>query len=511
MLYHEIFSKHPAKDVAVIFNNKVTTYGQFRARVDKWAACLQAKGLKKGARVGIFSKNSEEFLVAYFGAVKAGGIAVPFNYQLAMPELAYIIQDADIRFIITKDRIPVDAALKEINYRRKFHQYTFDELDKGAADEFVDPGLKDTDICTIIFTSGTTGRPKGAMLSHKNLLQNTTDINKVLEAYNTDRVLCVLPMYHCFAWTTSVSAPLQQGGAIVVEEQYTLAQTIELIRKYRINQFFGVPTMIRMFLDNASKEDFASVRFFITGGAPMPIKLAKDFEYKFGSPVQEGYGLSEASPVVAVNPSDKIKLGSIGLPLPTVITQIRDENEQDVAPGVVGELCVKGQNVMSGYLNHPEDTAEALRGGWLHTGDLGYKDEDGYIFIVDRLKDLIITAGENVYPREIEEVFYNNPAVKEVAVVGLPDDLRGQAIAAYVVLKEGKTATSPELKRFIRGKVANYKLPKYVEFIDQLPKNKTGKVLKMALRREGEEHLLNKTLKRRRNNVNMIRNSEQNK
>ena len=511
MLYHEMFAKHAAAKPAIIFNDQVTTYGQFRKRIDTWAACLQANGLKKGARVGLFSKNSEAYLVAYFAVVKAGGIVVPFNYQLAMPELAYIIQDADIRFILSKEPIPIQAALADIGYTRRFHQLTFDTLDQGADQEFIEPKIDDTDICTIIFTSGTTGRPKGAMLSHKNLLNNTTDINHVLETYASDRVLCVLPLYHCFAWTTSASAPLQKGGCIVIEEQFTLAQTVELIATYKVNQFFGVPTMIRMFLDNATPQEFKSVRFFITGGAPMPVKLAQDFKRKFGSPVQEGYGLSEASPVVAVNPSDRIKLGSIGLPLPSVVTQIRDEQEQELAPGVIGELCVKGTNVMSGYLNHPEDTAEALRGGWLHTGDLAYKDEEGYIFIVDRLKDLIITAGENVYPREIEEVLYHNPAVKEVAVVGVPDELRGQAIAAYVVLKEGEKATKPELKRYIRGKVANYKLPKYFEFIDQLPKNKTGKVLKMDLRKQSEEHLVNRAIKQRRSNVNAIRTSAKKK
>jgi long-chain acyl-CoA synthetase len=505
MLYHEIFANHAAHDPALIFNGQVTTYGQFRERIRKWAAYLQSLGVKKGDRVGLFGQNSSEFLVAYFAVITVGGIIVPFNYQLAMPELAYIIKDANIHYILAKEALPLEAAVQDSGYEGPLRQIPYAELDGSTVQGFVAPEIDDTDICTIIFTSGTTGRPKGAMLNHRNLIRNTADINTVLETYKNDRTLCVLPMYHCFAWTTSVSAPLHKGGCIVIEEQYSLAQTIELIHTYHVQQFFGVPTMIRMLLDYADPEQLRSVRFFITGGAPMPRELAKEFKRKFGSPVQEGYGLSEASPVVSVNPTDNIRLGSIGLPLPSVKTQIRDTDEQEVAPGVIGELCVKGQNVMSGYLNHPEETAEALRGGWLHTGDLAYKDEDGYIFIVDRLKDMIITAGENVYPREIEEVLYHNPLIKEVAVIGVPDDLRGQAIAAYVVLKEGMKATSPQLKKFIRGKVANYKLPKYFEFIDQLPKNKTGKVLKMTLRRQSEEYIVNKTIKRSRSNINAIR------
>ena len=217
----------------------------------------------------------------------------------------------------------------------------------------------------ILYTSGSTGKPKGAMLTHKNLLQNTEDIHEVLETYSGDRVLCVLPMYHCFAWTTSVSAPLYKGGTIVIQENYTLAQTVELINKYHIQEFFGVPTMIQMFLDGADPDRLRSVRFFISGGAPLPQRLSEEFLKKFGKPVQEGYGLSEASPVVAVNPTQRVKVGSIGQPLPSVVTQIRDENEQELPPGVVGELCVQGLNVMAGYLNYPEATAEALRGGWL--------------------------------------------------------------------------------------------------------------------------------------------------
>ena len=250
--------------------------------------------------------------------------------------------------------------------------------------------------------------------------------------------------------------------------------------------------MIQMFEKGAEPKQLASVRFFISGGASLPQKLAKDFKKKFGKPVQEGYGLSEASPVCTVNPAEKIKIGSIGPQLPNVQVEIRDDNDKAVANGTVGELCVRGANVMLGYLNRPEATAAALRDGWLHTGDLAYRDDEGYIFIVDRLKDMIITGGENVYPREVEEALYTHPAVQENAVVGVPDKLRGQAVCAYVVLKEGQEATKPQLRRFLMERMANYKVPKYFFFCEQLPKNGTGKIMKTALRENAIEDLVNR-------------------
>lgn len=504
MLYYEILKGHTEDAPALIYRDMVTTYGQLQERTAAWAAYLQQQGLRPGERVGLFSKNCREFIIAYMAIIQAGGIVVPFNFQLAIPETAFAVADAQLRFFITPSPLPMAEDLSQAGYEGSLRQLSFSELDDGIPSELRPVSMEEDDICTIIYTSGTTGRPKGAMLSHRSLLRNTIDVSHVLPIQSGDRVLCVLPMYHCFAWTTSVSMPLYAGNCVVIQENYTLDQTVSLIEHYHVAEFFGVPTMIQMFLNGIEPRRLQSVRFFVSGGAPLPESLADDFLHRFGKPVQEGYGLSEASPVVAVNPAERVKAGSIGLPLPSVSVQIRDVREQVLSPGVVGELCVRGSNVMAGYLNHPEATAETLRDGWLHTGDMAYIDEEGYIFIVDRLKDMIIAGGENVYPREIEEVLYHHPVIKEVAVVGVPDQLRGQAIAAYVVLKEGATATKPELRRFVRGKVANYKLPKYFEFIDELPKNKTGKVLKTVLRAQGQEHLINQRLKRQTTHGNLI-------
>jgi long-chain acyl-CoA synthetase len=486
MLYYQILDKHASNVPAVIYHDEKYSYGELRDKITAWAAFLQEQGLAKGERVGLLSRNCSDFICAYFAVVKAGGVVVPINYQLAMPEVAYIVKDAGIKKMIVAAPLPLEEALQELNLA-PVHQYVFADFAKGDAKKYVEPKLVENDCCTIIYTSGTTGKPKGAMLSHKNLVRNALDFTIVVDMRPGEKNLCVLPMYHCFAWTVSIAGALCVGGCIVIQDNYTLGQAVDMIEKYQIEEFFGVPTMMQMFLDGAPVERLKSLRFFISGGAPLPHKLGKDFKAKFGKPVQEGYGLSEASPVVAVNPDYKIKAGSIGLVIPEVIAEIHNEKEEEVAPDVVGELCVKGPNVMLGYLNAPEETAHTLRNGWLHTGDMAFKDKEGYMFIVDRLKDMIIAAGENIYPREIEEVLYKHPAVKEVAVIGIPDKLRGQAVTAYVVLKPGVEATKPELRRFLKGKLANYKLPKYFVFLEQMPKTQTGKILKKALREMGIE------------------------
>lgn len=491
MLFYEIINKHPADSPALICQDKMLTYGQLRTEITLWAAHLQSHGVRKGDKVGLFSKNCSEFVIAYLAIIKAGGVVVPFNFQLAAPEVAYIVQDADMKVMVTRQKLELDAALQERGCR-PLVQLDFDDLRQTTEHAYTAAELNENDNCTIIYTSGTTGYPKGAMLSHRNLVANAHDFTERVLMYPTDKTLCVLPMYHCFAWTVSVSGPLLHGGCIVVQENYTLLDALRLIQKYQIDQFAGVPTMIQMFEKGAEPKQLASVRFFISGGASLPQKLAKDFKKKFGKPVQEGYGLSEASPVCTVNPAEKIKIGSIGPQLPNVQVELRDDNDQAVANGTVGELCVRGANVMLGYLNNPEATAAALRDGWLHTGDLAYRDEEGYIFIVDRLKDMIITGGENVYPREVEEALYTHPVVQENAVVGVPDKLRGQAVCAYVVLKEGQEATKPQLRRFLMERLASYKVPKYFFFCDQLPKNGTGKIMKTALRENAIEDMVNR-------------------
>ncbi|MGL5207014.1 MAG: long-chain-fatty-acid--CoA ligase [Acidaminococcaceae bacterium] len=480
MLYYEILAGHPEMQTALIFKEHKMTYGQMRASIESRANFLQAKGVKKGDRVGLLSKNCIDFVISYFAVIRAGGIVVPFNFQLASREIAYIVKDAGLKIMLVRQKIDLTEALQEIGYEG-INQYTFDEMEEMTEHVFTDYELHEDDNCTIIYTSGTTGKPKGAMLSHKNLVSNTKDA-QVVAMSSEDIGLCVLPMYHCFAWTVSVSGLLFYGGSIVIQETYIFKDTMGLIAKHEVNFFAGVPTMIQLFSAGAEAHELANIRCFISGGAPLPKRVAEEFRKKIGKPVQEGYGLSEASPVVSVNPASKVKVGSIGIPLPDVTVMIQDEEGKALKCGEVGELCVRGDNVMLGYLNLPEETASTLRGGWLHTGDLAYKDEDGYFFIVDRLKDMIISSGENIYPREIEEALYTHPLIMEAAVIGIPDKLRGQAACAYIVLAEDAVIDKKELRKYLMERIAPYKVPREFFFCAELPKNATGKTLKTVLR-----------------------------
>ena len=483
MLYDEILAGHPEMRTALIFKEQKMSYGQLRESIERRANFLQAKGLVKGDRVGLLSKNCADFVISYFAIIRAGGVVVPFNFQLAPREIAYIVKDAGLKLMIVRQKIDLAEALQEIAYTGLI-QYDFVDMEEAVEHEFINYEMHEDDNCKIIYTSGTTGKPKGAMLSHKNLVANTREFTTVITMSSEDIGLCVLPMYHCFAWTVSVSGPLFHGACIVIQETYIFKDTMGLITKHDVNFFAGVPTMIQLFFKGAEAEELANIRCFISGGAPLPQVLAEGFRKKFGKPVLEGYGLSEASPVVSVNPASKVKVGSIGPALPGVTVMIQDEDGQEMKRGEVGELCVSGDNVMLGYLNLPDETANALRGGWLHTGDLAYKDEDGYIFIVDRLKDMIISSGENIYPREIEEALYAHPLIEEAAVIGIPDKLRGQAVCTYIVLTEGADLDKKALRKYLMERLAVYKVPREFFFCAQLPKNSTGKILKTALREQ---------------------------
>ncbi len=492
MLLNEIFRKHPEDKTAFIFKDEITTYGAFRKKVRDWAIFLQTQGVKQGDRVGLFSKNSTDFVAAYFAVVEAGGIVVPFNFQLIAPEIAYIVKDTGMKVLITKNLLAVDQALLDIGWEKELKQFTFEDLSKPEGVELIEYEMDETSPAAIIYTSGTTGRPKGAMLSQGNIVHNTQDFMSLTPMREDDVALCVLPMYHCFGWICSVCCNLYIGATLVVQETYQFSDAMSLIKKYHVNTMCGVPTMYQLFVKSAEAEDLANFTLFVSGGAALPLVLYEAFAKKFGRHVMEGYGLSEASPVVTFNRIDKNKQGSIGAPIPNVEVKLVDENFNEVPVGAVGELCVKGPNVMLEYWNRPKETAWTMRNGWLHTEDLAYRDEDGWIFIVDRLKDMIISSGENVYPREVEEVLAAHPDIKEAAVIGIPDKLRGQAICAYIVMEDGGVGDKRMFRKYLLSKIAPYKVPKEFVFCDQLPRNNTGKILKKVLREQALDNLINR-------------------
>jgi len=488
MLIHQIIN-HADSDQIAFLGLPHITYGDLQQKVIQYRNFFYQQGLRPGENAGLFSKNSVEFIYSYLAIVSLGAVVVPLNFQLVPREIAYIIQDARIKILITMTKLELVAELTSYDYHQQLTQLVISEfvntdfiLDLTSSP--LPTTFDENTLCTIIYTSGTTGRPKGAMLTHKNLISNAQEFSQVCPHGTADRVLCVLPMYHCFAWTVAVLTPLMNHCSIKILESFNIRETITSIRDNKITILSGIPTMFRLFTQWATAEDFSHVQLCISGGSSLPQEISEQFTHKTGKKVIEGYGLSEASPVVSLNPIEHVKYCSVGKPLPGIKVRIINSHDIDLPPGQTGELLVQGPNVMLGYYNLPEESTKTLQNSWLYTGDLAYIDEDGYIFIVDRLKDMIITSGENIYPREIEELLYTYPSVAEVAVIGVPDKLRGTIVRAYIVPTDGHSLNKKLLQSYLQKKIAAYKMPREFIIVNTLPKNSTGKILKKELRQQ---------------------------
>jgi long-chain acyl-CoA synthetase len=509
-------------NVALIYHDRETTYSELAQTVDEVARGLLSLGLRKGDRIGLLLMNCTPFVYIYYAAQQIGVVPIPVNPSLKAPELEYIWRDADIRLVATaaggnllantqaaRAGLPTLKHILSIQPIEEFPDPGVaaaipgfvtlpDLIERGRAcaqgpdapgPELLMPDIDENSVAVIMYTAGTTGRPKGAMLSHKNLSANLVQVQHPVAFSEQDRFLTVLPLFHSFAGTICMNLVLTLGACSVLMDNFTPNRAFEAIEKYRITKFPGVPALYHAMLQYpADREyDLSSLKLFVSGGAPLPAHILKAVEERFGVLVLEGDGPTETSPVTSVNPEKgPRKLGSIGPALPGVTYGIVNDDDVLLPPGQIGEIVVKGDNVMLGYLNQPEATAEAMRNGWYHTGDLGYLDEDAYCYIVDRKKDMIITAGMNVYPREVEDVLFAHPAVANAAVIGMPDALRGEDVLAVVVQRPGTTVTERELKAFCRERLANFKNPGRVLFRDSLPLGGTGKVIKRLLKKELE-------------------------
>lgn len=502
MLLGEIITRgkerYPDK-AALRFKDLTWTYAELETQTNQVARGLQGLGIKNGDRVGLLHLNSPYFIISYFAIAKLGAVVVPINVMFKGDEITYLMNDAQAAAMIVganfepliKAIRPGLATVKNIvivdkNAPVEDPAYvSFTNLLAGDAAVPQTGPINTDDVAVFLYTSGTTGHPKGAMLTHRNLIANAKATAEATETTEKDNTLCVLPMFHSFAWTCCISLQLYTCGTITILEAFVPQTVLSTIIKEKTTVFAGVPTMYAVLLQvpEVNPADFAHIRLAYSGGASLPVEVLKRIDEKYGIKILEGYGLSECSPVCTVNSYRGVrKPGSIGVALPDVELKIVNENGVELPRGEAGELIVKGPHVMQGYYNLPEATAETLRDGWCYTGDVAYMDEEGYVFIVDRKKDLILVGGLNVYPREIEEILYTNPKVAEAAVIGLPDELRGEAVKAVVALKAGETATEREIIKFCQEKLANYKLPKIVEFVEALPKTSTGKILKRALK-----------------------------
>lgn len=490
MLVHEIIQQDFIHHNHIVFlGEKPVTYGELSNTVANYRNFFYQQGIRPGENVGLCSKNCVEFIYSYLAITSLGAVIVPLNFQFVPREIAYILFNANIKKLITMTILDLNMELAQYGYQEEVSQLLITDISHAISQQSfpvlsMPQAFDENEVCTIIYTSGTTGNPKGAMLTHKNLVSNAQAFSKVFTYQHVDRILCVLPMYHCFAWTAAVLTPLLNGSSILILDNFSIRETITAIKDNALTVIFGIPNMFRLLAQRAQKEDFSHVKLFVSGGSSLPQEISEQFIKKIGKPVVEGYGLSEASPIVSLNPIHKVKYCSIGKPLPGIEVKIVNSDNQPLPLGEAGELIVRGPNVMYGYYRLPEETSKVLQNGWLHTGDIAYMDQEGYLFIVDRLKDMIVINGENIYPREIEELLYAYPAIAEAAVIGIPNKQHGTLVQAYLTANEGFIIDKKSVKSYLQKKLASYKIPKEFIIVDILPKSSTGKILKTNLRQQ---------------------------
>ena len=466
---------------AVYWGDSRYTYRHYRDQILGTAGLLKKKGIRPGDRVAIWLKNCPEFVGALFGVLAADAVVVPINNFLKPAEVAYMLQDAGIEWVIAESG---HAGLPELKTLHASLQVLDAETLPTEAAEIPDPVRGGDDLAVLIYTSGTTGHPKGAMLSHRNLLANVASCRDFLDLAEEDRLVVLLPMFHSFMLTVGLLLPLLSGASVVAVKG--LNSPKHMIAEILQNQGTLLPAMAALFRALSQIPagiEFTSLRLCVSGAGPLPMEILHGFNARHPRlPLIEGYGLSETSPVVTVNPPQNPKPGTIGVPIPGVEVSVQDDQGNELGDGVDGEICVRGGNVMLGYWNAPEKTAETIRNGWLLTGDIGHRRSDGWYVITDRKKDMLKPNGMNVYPREIEEVIYRFPGVREAAVVGEPCERRGERAVAFVAMDEGQSLDEHSLIAFLKENLADYKVPRRAVVLPALPRNATGKILKTALR-----------------------------
>ena len=474
---------------ALRLDEAVLGYAELDQATARVAGLLRERGLRAGDRVGLMLPNVPYFAFVYYGVLRAGGVVVPMNVLLKQREVGFHLGDSEAKLVFAWHEFaePAQRGAEEAAAECVLvSPGEFEALLAGVrpAPEVVDRAGEDTAV--ILYTSGTTGTPKGAELTHRNLARNVEVMTGVFSLGAEDVILGALPLFHAFGQTCGLNMAVKEGACLALVPRFDAGRVLETIERHRVTVFEAVPTMYVALLHHPERErfDVATLRLCVSGGAALAVEVLRGFEAAFKCVVLEGYGLSETSPVASFNQPDRgRKPGSIGTPIEGVEMRVVDDGREEVGQGEVGEIAIRGHNVMKGYWRRPDATADAIdEDGWFYTGDMARVDEDGYFFIVDRKKDMIIRGGYNVYPREIEEVLYEHPAVLEAAVIGVPHPELGEEVGAAVAIKPGAQITAPELRDHIKGQVAAYKYPRHLWFVDELPKGPTGKILKREIR-----------------------------
>lgn len=490
MLMTEIvqnYAKQQPQGIATLYDGKKMSYSDFYKCAEKFAAYLQEQDYEKDDVIALYTLNSDLFLIAYIGVQLAGFVVMPINTKLAAPEVEFIFNHSEAKGLIYDERL--EDILADMSYPFQ-HIVGFKEMKeviKNYTGQRQVVNLEPHDTAVVMYTSGTTGKPKGVMLTHQNIASSAEIWSSSMNMTNEDRMFICTPLFHCAGLHVFAMPMFYKGGTIVIEEAFSPTKTLEQLATTAATIFFGVPSMYTIILNTPDFKEhtFENLRLLGYGAAPMPYELVKQVKESFPNvKVQNLYGQTENSPAATslLDVDALTKIGSVGKPLAQTDVRVVDSFGETVPAGEVGEICVRGPQVMKGYLRNPEETARTIKDGWLYSGDLGRFDEEGYLYIVDRKKDMIIRGGENIYPIEIEEVLYQLPEIFEAAVVGLPHEVYGEIPKAFVVLKEGKLLDEEAILAYCRTQLAKYKMPHEIEFLEELPRNASGKVLKHTLR-----------------------------
>jgi long-chain acyl-CoA synthetase len=483
---------------AVIFKGQSTSYRELHDQACRLSAALSKRfNLKRGDRAALFLPNIPEFIVSYYAIQRLGAIAVSLNVMLKRDEVHFILRDSGSQLIVSApslleqvpENIPMLKGIISVGEPNRSGCVKFSDLLSETAGEIALASLGRDDGAAILYTSGTTGKPKGVLLTHNNLKFNAGATIRSTQMSADDRLLCFLPLFHCFGQNFIMNSAVDIRAALILHERFVPNEILESVLANRATIFLAVPAVYIRFLAQPDIEKYLEpIRYYFTAAAPMPVEVARRWHERFGKIIYEGYGLTETSPFASYNHPTEYRDGSVGTALEGVEIKVIDDKGETLPPGEIGEIAIKGPNVMKAYYNRPEETAEAIREDWFFSGDIGKMDKEGYVYLVDRAKDMVNVSGFKVWPREVEELLAKHDSVVEAAVIGVPDPVSGEAVKAFVVKKDGPRLTEQEVIAFCRDRIANYKSPRFVEFVDSLPRNPSGKILKRELRvREAEK------------------------
>jgi len=483
------------EETALWFENAILTYDSLRHQALCIAYALKKEGVGRGDKVCLFLPNVPEFVMSYYAAAAIGAVVVSINVMNKRDEVSYIVNDCDAKALITSeeilDQVPDKAETGKLQVIYSVGKS--DLLPSGAQpfaklleDDLTLPhweNMESSDPLAILYTSGTTGKAKGAVLTHGNVVSNIYATNHHTRMAPSDALICYLPLFHCFGQNFIMNSAINAGARLILHRRFDPEEIFSSMVENKVSMFFGAPTVFNRLLQTSDiARYFGNTRYFFSAAATLNVKIENDWQAALGEVIHQGYGLTECSPFAAYNHDFAHQVGSVGSPIENVEMEIFDPDNQRMKPGELGEIVIKGPNVMQGYYNKPEETAQTIWDGWLRSGDIGFRDEQGYFFIVDRVKDMINVAGFKVWPREVEEALYHHPKVREVAVIGEPDEDRGESVKAVIVLQEGIDLSEDEIIAYCAERMAAYKVPKSVEFVTSLPKNAAGKILKKDLR-----------------------------